>query len=171
MAPDCRYYIRAGRHTVPARHFIVEAIRAKRFNSKPKLSHVFRLKPGYEQVLQLGLIAITNSPAINVVLSLNPLPTILQKRAKDFPIKLPLVDQNNPFFFDIALYADSEDTFGNNVNLNIEYYDLLQNHYKQESTIGIQSIPPIVIGNRDKKIIEVLGTIEKAIVKLRTPSK
>lgn len=49
MAPDGCYYIRAGAHTVPAKHFIVDAIWAKRHFSKPRLTHLFRLKPEKEQ--------------------------------------------------------------------------------------------------------------------------
>lgn len=171
MASDNHYYIRAGAHTVPARHFIVEAIRAKRFNVKPKLSHIFRLKPGYEQVLQLGIVAITNAAAINITLALNPLPKILQSRAKDFPIKLPLIDQNNPFFFDVALFSDSEESFGTDVNLSLEYDDLLQNHYSQELTIGVESTPPIIVGNPNKEIIKAIQSIEKALLKLNSLSK
>jgi len=37
MAPDCRYYIRAGAHTVQANHFIVESIRARRSAFHPIL--------------------------------------------------------------------------------------------------------------------------------------
>ncbi|UFH54020.1 helix-turn-helix domain-containing protein [Spirosoma sp. KNUC1025] len=166
MAADNRYYIRNGAHTVPARHYIVEAIRAKRFSTNPKLSHVFRLKPGYEQVLQLGIVAITNAPAVNVILSLFPLPKLLKARAQDFPIKLPLIDQNNPFFFDVSLYFESEESFGRDVKLNIEYDDLLQNHYVQELVIGIESTPPILIGNPNKEIIGALNSIEKALLKL-----
>ena len=36
MAPDNHYYIRAGAHTVKAKHFIVDAIWAKRHFSKPR---------------------------------------------------------------------------------------------------------------------------------------
>lgn len=169
MASDGRYYIRLGAHTDPARHFIVEAIRAKRFNAKPKLSHVFRLKPGYEQVLQLGIVSITNAPAVDIIVSLNPLPKRLEKRAKDFPIRLPLIDQNNPFFFDVSLYFDSEESFGNSINLNVEYNDLLQNHYTQNLMIGVESTPPILIGNPQKEIIRALNSIEKALLKF-TPS-
>lgn len=165
-ADDRRYYIRAGAHTVPARHFIIEAIRAKRFNVKPKLSHIFRLKPGYEQVLQLGVVAITNAAAINITLTLNPLPKILRNRSKDFPIKLPLIDQNNPFFFDVALFSDSEASFGTDVNLSIEYDDLLQNHYSQELTIGVESTPPIIVGSPNKEMIKAIQSIEKLFYKL-----
>jgi predicted HTH transcriptional regulator len=45
MAPDHRYYIRAGRNTVPAPHFIVEAIWAMRHFSKPRLTRNFSITP------------------------------------------------------------------------------------------------------------------------------
>ncbi|QJW89515.1 ATP-binding protein [Spirosoma taeanense] len=163
---DGRYYIRAGAHTVPAKHFIVEAIRAKRFSGKPKLSYTFRLKPSDEDILQLGIVAITNAPAFDVIISLDPLPRYLKPRAQDFPIKLPLIDQNNPFFFDVSRYNNSEDSFGNNIALNINYCDLLQNDYNENLTIGIESTPPIVIGNKHNELIKALGAVEKAITKL-----
>jgi predicted HTH transcriptional regulator len=39
---DHRYYIRAGAHTVPAPHFIVEALLASRHFHKPRLAHLGR---------------------------------------------------------------------------------------------------------------------------------
>jgi predicted HTH transcriptional regulator len=50
MAPDRHYYIRAGAHTVSAKHFIVDAIWAKRHFSKPRLTHLFRVKPDQKEV-------------------------------------------------------------------------------------------------------------------------
>ena len=42
MAHDNKYYIRAGTHTEPSRHFLVEAIWAKRHLLKPRIAHVVR---------------------------------------------------------------------------------------------------------------------------------
>jgi hypothetical protein len=72
MAPDKKYYIRAGAHTEPARQFIIESIWAKRHFSKPRLTHLFRLKPALEEVVQLGIVALTESPALDVQISLAP---------------------------------------------------------------------------------------------------
>jgi hypothetical protein len=45
MAPDNKYYIRGGAHTVPAGHFIVEAIHARRGMKRPILRSILRRKP------------------------------------------------------------------------------------------------------------------------------
>lgn len=167
MAPDRLYYIRAGAHTVPAKHFIVEAIWAKRHQSKPKLTHLFRLKPNREQILQLGILGLTDAPAIDTSINLLPIPKTLERRANDFPIKVPIIDRKNPFFFDISLFAGSDEHFGNDITLKLEYYDLSYNKYEQTVVIGVEnSTPPITIGNDyPAKTLEVLKSIEKAIVK------
>lgn len=66
MAPDSRYYIRAGAHTVPARSFIVESIWARRHLAKPRLTHVFREKPSHVETVQLGIVPLTSAPAIEI---------------------------------------------------------------------------------------------------------
>lgn len=173
MAPDSKYYIHAGAHTVAARHFILEAIRAKRYQSKPKLTHLFRFKPGREQVLQLGFIALTDAAALDVNVHLTPLPKMLESRAKDFPIQIPVIDRNNPFFFDVSTFARSDELFGDNIILKIEYFDLLLNKYNQEVLVGVSnSTPPITIGNDyQAKTLKALESIEKALAKNNTPNR
>ena len=78
MAPDSHYYIRAGAHTEKARHFIVDAIWAKRHFSKPRLTHLFRLKPGKEAAIQLGILALTDAPAVDIKINISPLPQMIQ---------------------------------------------------------------------------------------------
>src|SRR3990172_4522376 len=43
MAPDGRYYLRAGGRSLPANHYLVEAIRARRGLADPALRAVFRM--------------------------------------------------------------------------------------------------------------------------------
>jgi hypothetical protein len=57
MAPDNRYYIRAGAHTVPASHFLVEAIHARRGLRLPLLRHLVRRKPEGGACCNSGLSA------------------------------------------------------------------------------------------------------------------
>ncbi|MVM37185.1 hypothetical protein GO730_05255 [Spirosoma sp. HMF3257] len=165
---DGSYYIRAGVHTIKARDFIVEAIRSKRFLSKPKLTHLFRLKPNQEQVLQLGILSLTDAPAVHVNIKLSPLPEGMQNIEKAFPIVMPIIDRNNPFFFDVALFSGSTESFGNNIDLQLEYFDLSSNRYLQNFNIGVDySTPPIKIGNDpDKKVVSAIESIAKSISKL-----
>ncbi|BAS60433.1 MULTISPECIES: AlbA family DNA-binding domain-containing protein [Leptolyngbya] len=170
MAPDKCYYIRAGAHTERAQHFIVEAIWAKRHLSKPRLTHSLRLKPDKELVAQLGVLALTDAPALNVSISISPLPRLLQNYSAQFPIKCSMIDRSNPYFFDIATYAGSSSEFDRDIVLNAEYDDLAGNHYVYSAAIqATSSLPPISIGgDPTNEIVKVLKSIDSTIAHLKT---
>jgi hypothetical protein len=164
MAPDKRYYIRAGAHTVSARHFIVEAIWAKRHLAKPRLTYNFRFKPETQQVIQLGIVALTAAPAVDVQISFSPLPNLLSQSAHLFPLKIPMIDIENPFFFDATTWADASKRFGANVSLIVEYKDLSGNTYSLNETLNVAgAVPPLMLGQhpfeRIAKAIESIVTI------------
>ena len=79
QAFDKKYYIRAGAHTVSAGHFIVEALWARRSIQKPILVHRLRAKPGANSIVQVGVVAVTDAPALNVEFTLSPLNGTLKK--------------------------------------------------------------------------------------------
>jgi Putative DNA-binding domain len=164
MAPDKHYYIRAGAHTVKAKHFIIEAVWAKRHFSKPRLTHLFRLKPGKEQIVQLGILALTEDPAIDIKISIFPLPKIMKELEQLFPLEIPLIDRQNPFFFDISLYGG--DHFGSDIQLELEYYDISGNFYTYKTPIEIKSsVPPMTLGNDNfEKAVKALEKIEKTLL-------
>jgi Putative DNA-binding domain len=146
MAPDYHYYIRAGAHTVKARHFIVDAIWAKRNFSRPQLTHLLRLKPGKENIVQLGVLAINENPALDVKINILPLPEIMQRFETNFPLEIPMIDRQNPFFFDIQV---GRNNFEQDVHLELEYSDIYKNTYEYKKTIKVKgSVPPITIGER-----------------------
>ncbi|MEH2403420.1 ATP-binding protein [Nostoc sp.] len=169
MAPDNHYYIRAGAHTVQAKHFIVDAIWAKRHFSKPRLTHLFRLKPEKEQAIQLGIIALTEAPAVDVKITISPPPQMMKSYEKPFPLKLSLIDRQNPFFFDVATFFQAEERFGKDIRLQVEYYDLSAKHYIYETPIEVVgSLPLITIGNDNpEKMVRTLEKIEKTLSGLR----
>lgn len=171
MAPDHHYYIRAGAHTVKAKHFLIDAIWAKRHFSKPRLTHLFRLKPGKEEAIQLGIHALTDAPAINVEVTLAPLPQMLQRYDSHFPLQAPLIDRNNSFFFDVTTYHEAIEKFGANVHLNVKYFDLAGNPYEYTTDLEISgSLPPLVIGNDNPaKIVKILESIGKVLSNLTIP--
>jgi Putative DNA-binding domain len=164
MAPDKHYYIRAGAHTVKAKHFIIEAVWAKRHFSKPRLTHLFRLKPGKEQIVQLGILALTKDPAIDIKISILPLPKMMENLGQLFPLEISLIDRENPFFFDISLYGG--DHFGSDIQLEVEYYDVSANFYVYKTPIEIKSsVPPIRLGNDNfEKAVKALEKIEKTLL-------
>jgi hypothetical protein len=168
MAHDNRYYIRAGAHTVPAKHFIVDAIWAKRHFSKPRLTHLFRLKPDKPSVIQLGILALTNSAAIDVEINLLPMPPILNDCAEVFPLKVSLIDQENSFFFDVSIYTAGKEHFGDGIQLTVKYSDLNGRAYSYQSTLDIMgTVPPKNIGSDYlEKISNSLNLIQQDLSKL-----
>jgi hypothetical protein len=168
MAPDSCYYIRAGAHTVKAKHFIIDAIWAKRHFSKPRLAHVFRLKPDKEQAIQLGVLALTDSPAIDVKVNISPLPQMMKHCENLFPLQLSVIDRNNPFFFDVATYYQATELFGEDVYLEVEYCDLAGNSYTYKTKVEVSgAVPPVNIGNNNPaKTVQALESINEALLKL-----
>ena len=170
MAPDYHYYIRAGAHTEKASHLIVDAIWAKRHFSKPRLTHLFRLKPGKEEAIQLGILALTDAPAVGIKINVSPLPQMLQHQKSLFPLQASVIDQNNPFFFDVTIYSQATKHFGDNVFLEVEYCDLAGNSYTYRTKVEVAgSLPPTCIGNDNPaKIVEALKSINNVLLQLTT---
>jgi hypothetical protein len=103
MAPDNRYYVRAGAHSNPANHYLVEAIRARRGLRRPMLRALLRENPQKAGVVEMTVVAINDLPALNVAINFDPVPTHLQEHMPDrLPLVIPLIDRNNPFRMDIA---------------------------------------------------------------------
>lgn len=168
MAPDNHYYIRAGAHTVKAKHFIVDAIWAKRHFSKPRLTHLFRLKPDKAQAIQLGILALTDAPAIDVKINIVPLPKMMQNCESLFPLQSSVIDRNNPFFFDVVTYFKAKENFGEDVYVEVEYYDLAGNCYQYKQKVEVTgSVPPISIGNDyPAQTVKALESISKVVQSL-----
>lgn len=167
MAPDYHYYIRAGAHTVKAKHFIIDAIWAKRHFSKPRLTHLLRSKPGNGMAIQLGILALTDAPAINVTIKINPLPQLLQAKPEVFPLNLSLVDRSNPFFMDIKASFLFQPGLENSISLEVEYHDLANNSYVYETIIESSNFAfPIVLGNSNsEEIVKMLKSINDTLAK------
>jgi len=165
---DKRYYIRAGAHTVQAPHFIIDAIWAKRYFFKPRLTHLFRLKPEQEQTIQLGIIALTDAPAVDVKINILPLPQMIRHCDSLFPLQISVIDRNNPFFFDVSTYYQAEERFGKDLYLEVEYYDLAGNFYPYKTKIEVSgSVSPITIGNDNQaKMVKALESIKEVLLKL-----
>jgi hypothetical protein len=110
QAPDSRYYLRAGAHTVPAQHFIVEAMFARRSLRFPLLSYVVRYKPDSRRpIAQLGIVCLNSSPALDVRITIDPLPPMLdQLQPHRFPLRVPVISDQHPFLFDCTVLAVSK---------------------------------------------------------------
>jgi hypothetical protein len=166
VAPDGHYYIRAGAHTVRAPHFVVESIFSRRQVGKPVISHVLRHKPDNVQIIQLGVIALTDAPALDVQISFEPLKKEMVLFRQDLPIQVPVVDRSTAFYMDVTTMVDVVEELGEGVALSIKYRDLMGNEYTHtNSTPLAKALPPIVYGidNHLKNISKHIEDIKQAI--------
>jgi hypothetical protein len=167
MAPDRKYYIRAGAHTVPATHYIVEALWTRRRHQRPQLAHTLRLKPEASDIIQLALLPLTEEPAINVTVTLDPLPEMWKDSRATFPVRLPVLDRTTPFYLDVTTYFAGEERLGKGVQLRVEYEDLGKNRYEYTGALDIKSIAPWKIGTpASEKMAKSLESIDKTLQKI-----
>jgi hypothetical protein len=161
MAPDRHYYIRAGRHTLSARHFIVEAIWANRQISKPRIAHLVRQSPNDTEVVQIGLVALTDSPAVDVQVTMQPQPGVARgHNFNEFPVSVGTIDRQYPFFFDITTRSDTERNHDEEFALTVTYQDLASNSYKYEKRVNLfRSLPSLRFFK--KGIDDVVTVLEK----------
>ena len=156
MAPDNRYYIRAGAHTVIANGFIVEALFAHRHAEQPRLVHTLRLRPNDDAVVQFGIVALTPTPALDVTLEFDPTPRFIGESEKTFPMHFPVVSRESPFFMDLTTWDLEGGHEDDNAAVRIKYKDLAAREYTYESRIDVdRAIGPLQInGGTQRKIAE-----------------
>jgi hypothetical protein len=165
MAPDNRYYIRAGAHTVSASHFIVEAIHARRGISTPILRHVVRHKPESPTIVQLGIVALGGVPAIDVSIRLDPLPRWLSgPLAGNFSLQVPVISEQFPLFIDIymmTMNGKQQETF----QVKLGFSDLVGRKYDQVLEIDPdRQIGPILDWGMNWPAIERgIGNLKSAV--------
>lgn len=167
MALDKHYYIRAGAHTLKATHFIIDAIWAKRHFFKPRLTHLFRRKPEQEQTIQLGILALTDSPAVDVKINISPEPQMIHLGSL-FPIHIPIIDRINPFFFDVSIYYPKKELWEKDLYLEVEYYDLARNSYEYKKKIEVSGSVSAILSANDNpaKMVKALESIHKVLLNL-----
>jgi hypothetical protein len=164
MAPDHKYYIRAGAHTVPATHYIVEALWARRRLQRPQLAHTMRFKPEASDIVQLAIVALSDEPAVSVSIVLDPLPEMWKDTKALFPLKIPVLDRASPFHLDVTTYFAAEKRLGPAVQLRMEYYDVAGNHYDYTATLDVKSIAPWRIGTpASEKMAKSFESIDKTL--------
>lgn len=177
MASDNRYYIRAGAHTAPAKHFIVEALRAKRSASRPILYGNIQLSPTRAGIYELTIATTNQVPAINITVNIKGLPNQLVKTLGiHLPLTIPMVNVNSPFRMEIASYLFLS-SWENELKekdwiLEISYYDLIGNEYTEEQILNpLTSVGPLQFGQTTEKTLEEirkeLEKITKALQKQR----
>ncbi|MGI8548499.1 MAG: AlbA family DNA-binding domain-containing protein [Gemmatimonadaceae bacterium] len=164
MAPDKRYYIRAGAHTVPAPHFVVEALMARRGLTQPLLRPMLRQKAGVGHVVQLGVVAASPAPALDIKIELPAPPPYLARGRTSVSLNVGVIGPAAPFFFDVHLLTMGTDALPA-FPVNIEYRDVAGREYTTTFNIDVTSQLGITLagepGNRE--IVRQLDDIETVL--------
>lgn len=163
MAPDRKYYVRAGAHTVPARAFMVEALWAKRAFASPMLCHLIRFKSNQPTVIQLGLISTGGQPALNVKISLENCGPELQEDFGSEAMEIPVIDETNPFYFDVTFYDTARDDFPENAMIKCVFQDMTGKEYEYLNRVGMaKALPPFTL---TEKTPNPFGSVDPRKVK------
>lgn len=160
MAPDKRYYVRAGTHSDPAGHFLVEAIRARRRLQKPVLRGLLRSNRHNARVIELIVLSLNDTPALDVRLDFDELPLAMRPLFDDrLPLYVPVIDQHHPFTMDASWFGLDEDGFGTNtIRLHLTYQDLAGRQYNDTQILDPnRSIAPL--GPSDESAVSTRKTL------------
>jgi hypothetical protein len=136
---DGTYYTRAGTHSDPASHFIVEALFAKRSVQSPVIRAVLINSERKTAVIELAVLVVNDSAALNVEVSFDPLPKIAEHVRDSFPLCIPVIDQRHPFTMELFRMLLKSEMFGSEpVLLKLDYEDVLGNkhHYEQQIDVA-----------------------------------
>lgn len=175
MAPDNRYYIRAGAHTAPASHYLVEAIRARRQIEDPLLSVVVRPNPDVLRFGQILIVALTAAPAIDVVVRLAPPPPLLGRHQKtEVSLHRSAIDRNSPLAIDATFLGYKQPKAwmgaGTQYKVEVSYRSLTGAEFKLERTIDFEAElgPPPVDDSPIERISNALAEINIALQGIRS---
>lgn len=167
MAPDHRYYVRAGAHTVPAGSFLVEALWARRRLQQPRLVHMLRPKPDLGDILQLYVVNVSPEPALDVVLEVDPIPELFGGSGSFFPLVFPVVDRETPIAIDISTWFMSEQRIGGGRVVRLAYQDIVGNKYSYEEALYVRSFSPCRIGGEwTRDLVKAVEKLEKSVEKI-----
>ena len=156
MGPDYRYYVRAGAHSVPAGHFLVEAIRSRRGLHKPFLRGLLRLHENKTHAVELAIIAANDATALDVHISFDPFPASLGESKERFPLIVPIIDRENPFTMDIFHIYKVKDRIGDQrIFLELQYQDVAgQTFHERQELDPLRSLSSVRVESEDVDVIK-----------------
>lgn len=164
MAQDKKYYIRVGAHSIPASHFIIEALRAYNRQIDPMVRGILRMHPTKSDIVQLVITSITDAAAIDVKVLFEPLPKTFDYDGirDNFPLEVPLIDSQNPFCMDISIFPGGYKVFGDApVTLKVNYKNIIGKDFEYTQVIDPKkNLGPIKIGS------DIFMEIKKSINKV-----
>lgn len=173
MSADNRYYLRAGAHSSPAGHYLVEAMRSRRGLFQPMLRGLLRMHERKAGVLELAVLTVNEIPALDVTLTLNPLPRYFAQHDimhNQFPLLVPVIDHQNPFRMDLTTVRNRRAWLGDApVHLELTYRDLAGRSFSDRQLIDHRrSISQVELTARRSTFSEkTLDKMLKEMKKLR----
>lgn len=172
MSQDHCYYIRNGAHTVRCKHFLVEALFARQGLRTPVIQHILRRKSNNNRVIEMGIINLSPTPALNVSIQIDEIPKSLEALSPIlFPLNIPIISEKFPFFFDIALSNFLEDYTKISFQVSLNYRDTAQKSYDKllNVDLGSQLGPILKTDQGMEKIESELSKISKSLSDVKTP--
>ncbi|GAB1422514.1 hypothetical protein MASR2M15_27480 [Anaerolineales bacterium] len=176
MGPDGRYYIRAGAHSIPANHYMVESMLARRGQQRPTLRGLLRANKRKIDIVELVVVNVNDVPALDVEISFTRLDKILHPTLEEqFPIFVPLIDKRNIFRMHIKLENDLAEWFNDpEVYLELTYHDAGGESFSEQQAISYHTngtnINPMSGENGDsdflQKIYEEIHLLRQVLEKI-----
>jgi hypothetical protein len=109
-------------------------------------------------MVQLGVVALNSAPALNVEVEIDPRPVVLISLQR--PIRLPMVNLENPCYFDIAIIDLLLKHLPSETVITFRYRDIAGNSYEYKSEGDAREGVCLVIGS------DVGERIARAVEKL-----
>lgn len=167
MAPDYRYYVRAGTHSLPAGHFLVEAIRSRRGLHHPFLRGLLRLSSSKTNIVELVVLAANDATALDVQIKFDPLPKVFRDMPDQFPLVVPIIDRENPFTMDLLSRHGIQETLGEvPVYLELTYSDVAGNSFRERQLLDPhRNLSPVPLGSED--VDEIKRSLKQIVKQMK----
>ena len=183
MSSDKRHYARLGVHTEPAPYYLVEAIRARRGLREPYLRAIIRFHERKPDIIELVILNMSDGAALDVTITLYPLPKLFDTVKDNFPLKIPILDRQFPFSMEIGMFPGIGQGFDSPMRLDLAYVDYIGRQFQQSQTIEIKREINQVsfvaetkgektleeISKQIKRLNEIIEVLAKKLTKPDTP--
>lgn len=115
-------------------------------------------------MLQFGIICLNEAPALNVEVTLDPLPRFLEGWKSRFPLVVPVISREAPFYFDFHIMTMGEDTRPT-FRVNLRYADTVDRAHHETLTVDVdkQMGPSLGIQNDLRELERAVRGVADAI--------
>ena len=105
------------------------------------------------------------------MLAAEPLPGLYRPGCREFPVRIGVIDRNEPFFFDVSTREETRRNADDEFILKVSYHDLAGNEYEYCETICLfRSLPSLRFFEKDiKDVVESLNSIKQELASRRGP--